>query len=309
MDLVAIEDNAYIMSGRCIAKCGYPQIRQFPSVSDPASRNPARDPRPRPSRRGRTPGAVARPAGPPRSISKPGDWAGSSARRPVLFGLRGSGLARGESVRAGRRQRGGKIDAAAVPDGPDPGCHRVGSACLGGTDPNTARGPDLRRLRARVGLVSQKHNLCRACRFCPTFLHGLLGKAPRPAPLEPRAGPARLARGGDGGAGPRRACRFSPLRRADRLSGGQSQRVAIARAIVGDPEVLFADEPCASLDPAAGEDVMDLFFRLVRDKGVTVVFTSHNVDHALRYGDRVLGACRRAPANWMRPRPRSAPPP
>jgi phosphonate transport system ATP-binding protein len=79
------------------------------------------------------------------------------------------------------------------------------------------------------------------------------------------------------------------MRRADRLSGGQSQRVAIARAIVGEPEILFADEPCASLDPSAGEDVMELFFDLARQQGVTVVFTSHNIDHALRYGDRILG--------------------
>jgi phosphonate transport system ATP-binding protein len=79
------------------------------------------------------------------------------------------------------------------------------------------------------------------------------------------------------------------LRRADRLSGGQSQRVAIARAIVGKPEVLIADEPCASLDPAAGEEVMDLFFDLAREEAVTVIFISHNIDHALKYGDRVLG--------------------
>jgi phosphonate transport system ATP-binding protein len=79
------------------------------------------------------------------------------------------------------------------------------------------------------------------------------------------------------------------LRRADRLSGGQSQRVAIARALVGQPEVLIADEPCASLDPAAGEEVMELFFDLARAQKVTVVFISHHIDHALKYGDRVLG--------------------
>ena len=78
-------------------------------------------------------------------------------------------------------------------------------------------------------------------------------------------------------------------RRADRLSGGQSQRVAIARALVGRPKLLIADEPCASLDPSAGEEVMALFFRLVRQEGVTVIFTSHDIDHALSYGDRVLG--------------------
>ena len=57
----------------------------------------------------------------------------------------------------------------------------------------------------------------------------------------------------------------------------------------GNPEILIADEPCASLDPSAGEDVMELFFALAREDKVTVVFTSHNIDHALRYGDRVLG--------------------
>ena len=43
------------------------------------------------------------------------------------------------------------------------------------------------------------------------------------------------------------------------------------------------------MDPAAGEDVMDLFFALARQEGVTVAFISHNIEHALRYGDRVLG--------------------
>lgn len=79
------------------------------------------------------------------------------------------------------------------------------------------------------------------------------------------------------------------LRRADSLSGGQSQRVAIARALVSRPRFLVADEPTASLDPSAGEEVMELFFRLARSDGMTVLFTSHNIDHALRYGDRILG--------------------
>lgn len=93
-------------------------------------------------------------------------------------------------------------------------------------------------------------------------------------------------------------------RRADRSSGGQSQRVAIARAIVSAPKVLFANEPCASLDPSACEDVMELFFRLVRDEAVTVIFTSHNIEHALKHGDRALGLAK-GPSNWMRPPPRS----
>lgn len=153
---------------------------------------------------------------------------------------------------------------------------------------NTAKGRELRALRARVGLVSQKHNLVPRMSVLSNVVHGLLGKEPgirhwnhALAPKPSRdAAMAALEKVG--------LADFA-MRRADRLSGGQSQRVAIARAIVSAPEVLFADEPCASLDPSAGEDVMDLFFRLVKDEGVTVIFTSHNVDHALRYGDRVLG--------------------
>lgn len=153
---------------------------------------------------------------------------------------------------------------------------------------NTAKGRELRALRARMGLVSQKHNLVPRMSVLSNVVHGLLGKQPglrhwnhALAPKPSRdAAMAALEKVG--------LADFA-MRRADRLSGGQSQRVAIARAIVSAPEVLFADEPCASLDPSAGEDVMELFFRLVKDEGVTVIFTSHNVEHALRYGDRVLG--------------------
>lgn len=147
---------------------------------------------------------------------------------------------------------------------------------------------DLRALRAQVGLVGQKHNLVARSSVLSNVVHGFLGRRPSLrhwshalAPRESREAAMRaLERVG--------LAEFA-LRRADRLSGGQSQRVAIARAIVSRPRVLFADEPCASLDPSAGEDVMELFFRLARDEGVTVVFISHNIAHALRYGDRVLG--------------------
>jgi phosphonate transport system ATP-binding protein len=79
------------------------------------------------------------------------------------------------------------------------------------------------------------------------------------------------------------------IRRADQLSGGQSQRVAIARALMQRPHVMFADEPVASLDPAAGEEVMGCFLDLIRRDRLTLVFTTHNLRHALDYGDRVVG--------------------
>lgn len=75
--------------------------------------------------------------------------------------------------------------------------------------------------------------------------------------------------------------------RAMTLSGGQSQRVAIARAIIHRPKLLLADEPVASLDPAAGHEVMALFQTLA-GADMSLVFTTHNLDHALTYSDRVI---------------------
>jgi phosphonate transport system ATP-binding protein len=163
-----------------------------------------------------------------------------------------------------------------------------GSVHLLGQRADAATGRELRALRAQVGLVSQKHNLVPRLSVLSNVLHGLLGKHPGVRHWSHTVAP-HASRVAAMHALERVGLADFAQRRADRLSGGQSQRVAIARAIVGAPKVLFADEPCASLDPSAGEDVMELFFRLVRDEGVSVVFTSHNIDHALRYGDRVLG--------------------
>lgn len=64
-------------------------------------------------------------------------------------------------------------------------------------------------------------------------------------------------------------------RRAGRTSGGQRQRAAIARAIIGDPEVILADEPTAALDSKTAEDIMELFKRL-NNEGRTVVIVTHD---------------------------------
>jgi putative ABC transport system ATP-binding protein len=73
----------------------------------------------------------------------------------------------------------------------------------------------------------------------------------------------------------------------DTLSGGQQQRVAIARALVARPDVVFADEPTAALDPAMSETVLGLLRRAVDELGQTVVVVTHAPDVAA-YGDRVL---------------------
>jgi putative ABC transport system ATP-binding protein len=74
-------------------------------------------------------------------------------------------------------------------------------------------------------------------------------------------------------------------RRSGELSGGQAQRVALARGLVGNPEVLFADEPTGSLDSLTGEQVMDLLVSAARAQGTTVILVTHE-PRVAAYADR-----------------------
>ena len=76
-------------------------------------------------------------------------------------------------------------------------------------------------------------------------------------------------------------------KRAKDLSGGEKQRVCIARALVGNPQVIFADEPTGNLDSKTGAAIEDLLFRMNREKGITLIVVTHDEDLASKC-DRVI---------------------
>jgi len=74
----------------------------------------------------------------------------------------------------------------------------------------------------------------------------------------------------------------------DQLSGGMQQRVGLARALAVDPDVLFFDEPFSALDPLIRRDMQNEVIRLHHEVGKTMVFITHDLNEALKVGDRIL---------------------
>nr|WP_292768792.1 ATP-binding cassette domain-containing protein [Mesorhizobium sp.] len=142
-------------------------------------------------------------------------------------------------------------------------------------------------IRRQIGFVFQHHGLVRRQTALTNVVQGMLGMPGGWRAWHQAIAPAEWR---DRAMGALSAVRLADKvqSRADRLSGGQAQRVAIARALVRGPRLLIADEPAASLDPASGHDVMRTFVEIAESTGTTLVFTSHDMEHALSYARRVI---------------------
>lgn len=148
-------------------------------------------------------------------------------------------------------------------------------------------GEQMRRLRRRSGFVFQRHCLVLRRTVLSNVVHGMLGA---PGSWRGFCQSTALEEWRERAMDALRDVNLEhkAMERADSLSGGQQQRVAIARALIRRPKLLIADEPSASLDPASGREVMELFSTLCRQHAITLVFTSHDMKHATAFSDRIV---------------------
>ena len=161
-----------------------------------------------------------------------------------------------------------------------------GRIVFDGADVTRASGPELRRIRRRIGMIFQSFNLVRRTSVLSNTLAGRLGYRTtwrtifgRPSAHDVIAAFENLGRVG---------IADKAYARADALSGGQQQRVGIARALMQKPELMLADEPVASLDPATSHSVMKYLEEINKKDGITVICSLHFLSLARRYGSRVI---------------------
>ncbi|MGL5114805.1 MAG: phosphonate ABC transporter ATP-binding protein, partial [Beijerinckiaceae bacterium] len=147
------------------------------------------------------------------------------------------------------------------------------------------RGTALRRHRRRIGMIFQQHQLIGRRSVLDNVLTGRLGYRSSLASLLPFPAAEKSSALK---AIERVGLIDHALRRADQLSGGQQQRVGIARALIQEPEVILADEPVASLDPATAERVLSLIHAIAKQDGLTAIVSLHQLEFARRFADRIV---------------------
>jgi phosphonate transport system ATP-binding protein len=162
-----------------------------------------------------------------------------------------------------------------------------GTLLFDGLNVSSLHGRQLRGVRRRIGTVYQQHNLVPRLPVIHNVLSGRLGawsfwQAVRSL-IRPKE--VELAYDALGQVGiPEKL-----YERTETLSGGQQQRVAIARALVQNPEVILADEPVSSVDPALAAGIVKLLIELSETYHKTLIMNLHSVDLALAHFPRVIG--------------------
>ncbi|HSS96586.1 MAG TPA: phosphonate ABC transporter ATP-binding protein [Terriglobales bacterium] len=153
-------------------------------------------------------------------------------------------------------------------------------------DISAATDDELREIRRRIGMIFQQFNLVKRSSVMTNVLSGRLGYINPIFSLinyVPRAERTRAI-----AALERVGIADKANNRASALSGGQQQRVGIARALMQEPELMLADEPVASLDPATSHSVMKYLVQLNKELGITVLCSLHFLSLARAYADRVI---------------------
>jgi phosphonate transport system ATP-binding protein len=146
---------------------------------------------------------------------------------------------------------------------------------------------EARAMRRRIGTIHQQSLLVPSLTVLENTLCGALGRWSLWRALRTALSPGRADVDRAMAALDRVGLADKRDARADELSGGQQQRVAIARLVMQDPEVILADEPFASLDPALADAIAGLLLGLA-EAGRTLVCTLHDVDRALALFPRVV---------------------
>ena len=144
----------------------------------------------------------------------------------------------------------------------------------------------LRELRKKIGMVFQQYNLVERFSVQTNVLSGKLASMSNIASLlnlfpEADVEKSRQVLNRLGLAG-------KDLKRSDKLSGGQQQRVGLARALMQNPELILADEPVSSLDPATSNQIMDLLTEFNEKDGMAVICNLHLPSLAKSYGSRII---------------------
>ncbi len=151
-----------------------------------------------------------------------------------------------------------------------------GSVVIEGQDLGALNEDGLARFRGRhIGIVFQAFHLI------PTMT--ALENVAVPLELSGHSNPFKRARDELAGVGLADRVNHYPAQ----LSGGEQQRVALARALAPEPSLLVADEPTGNLDEATGESVIELMFRMKRERGATLVLVTHDNSLAARC-DRMI---------------------